>query len=108
MNDDHVGPLLASIDRSLRQMVAILEFAFTDQLRGALNDLASDPKKSLAYQSSTDGRSSRQVATLSGVSDRAIRDWWREWFERGLVEETDVGGRYQRKFDLRRYSGGRT
>jgi hypothetical protein len=103
--NDRSSDYLASIDASLRQMLAILEIAFADDLRDSFTAVLGDAKKELVYQNSFGGNSSRQVASLSGVSDRTVRDWWHEWSRLGLMEETETEGRYQRKLDLRRIKG---
>ena len=95
--------LLEAIERNTRAIVGLLELAYAEQIRAKLESVVSDPKKVAAYQSSLKENSSRQVATLAGASDKSVRDWWKEWSDLGLVEETTTAGRFQRKFDLRRY-----
>lgn len=62
-------------------------------------NITKDAEK-LAYYYS-DGRGSVDVAKLSGVSDFAVRSYWKKWAAVGLVTpSTKFKGRYVRIFSL--------
>jgi hypothetical protein len=61
--------------------------------------LQNDAEK-LAYHYS-DGRASRDVAKMSGLSDFTIRNYWKKWNIAGLVFPSNkFKGRYERAFSL--------
>ena len=105
MSDAAVEQLLRRIEANTKEIAEWLQLAYGDLLRERLERVLSDGKRRLAYQTST-GDSSRAVAAVAKVSDRSIREWWKEWADLGLVEETPVEGRFRRKFDLRRLGVG--
>jgi hypothetical protein len=54
----------------------------------------------LAYHYS-DGRSSAEIAKIVGVSDFAIRNYWKRWNTIGIaVPSSKFKGRYERLFSL--------
>jgi hypothetical protein len=64
--------------------------------------LQNDAEK-LAYQYS-DGRASRDVARIAGLSDFTIRTYWKKWNLAGLVSHSDkFKGRYERVFSLENF-----
>ncbi|MDP1694485.1 MAG: hypothetical protein Q8L34_03010 [Candidatus Woesearchaeota archaeon] len=61
--------------------------------------LSKDPEK-IVYQYS-DGRGSRDIATVAGVSDFSVRSYWKKWNSEGLViPSKKFRGRYERIFSL--------
>ena len=49
----------------------------------------------------TDGEAIRDVAARAKVSFARVRGRWALWAQLGLVEETDVAGRFRKVVDLR-------
>jgi len=64
-----------------------------------LETLKKDSEK-IAYQYS-DGRGSLEISKIAGVSDFAIRSYWKKWATIGLVHPSGkFKGRYERLFSL--------
>ncbi len=95
--------LLEVIATNTREIATWLQIAYGAQLKAKLETLLDDPRKLIAYEYSDGESSTRAVGQRAGVSDKAIRDWWREWMEHDVVEPTSVEGRYRRRFSLRRF-----
>jgi transposase len=65
-----------------------------------LRDLLSKDAEKLVYQFS-DGRGSRDIAALAGVSDFSVRNYWKKWNAEGMVVPSQkFKGRYERVFSL--------
>lgn len=65
-----------------------------------LRDLLSKDVDKLVYQHS-DGKGSKEVAALAGVSDFTVRNYWKKWNTEGLVVPSQkFKGRYERVFSL--------
>lgn len=65
-----------------------------------LRDLLSKDADKLVYQYS-DGKGSKEVAALAGVSDFTVRNYWKKWNMEGLVIPSQKHkGRYERVFSL--------
>ncbi len=62
--------------------------------------LKKDPEK-LAYHFS-DGRDSREVGRLAGISHMTVINYWKKWAALGIVEPVRARGgeRYRRLFSL--------
>ena len=95
--------LLEAIVANTREIATWLQMAYGAQLKEKLETLLDDPRKLIAYEYSDGESSTRAVGQRAGVSEKAIRDWWRQWMEHDVVEPTSVGGRYRRRFSLRRF-----
>ena len=48
----------------------------------------------------SDGRSTRDVARATSVSDKTVRSRWAAWVRLGIVEETETAGRFKKILDL--------
>lgn len=95
--------LLEAIAANTREIATWLQIAYGAQLKEKLEVLLDDARKLIAYEYSDGENSSRAVAQAAGASDRAIRDWWREWMEQDIVEPSPVEGRFRRRFSLRKF-----
>lgn len=64
------------------------------------NYLTKDTEK-LAYHFS-DGRDSREVGRLAGISHMTVTNYWKKWLALGIVEPVRVRGgeRYRKIFSL--------
>jgi len=102
VGDSRAIELLEEISANTREIVSWLRVAYGSQLKEKVQVLLDDPRKLVAYESSTDENSSRAVAQVAGVSARTVRDWWKEWSEQEIVEPGSVEGRFRRRFSLRR------
>ena len=59
------------------------------------------PEEKIAYHYS-DGRNSREIATIVGVTKGTILNWWKKWNTKGIVEPLRArrGIRYRHVFEL--------
>lgn len=65
-----------------------------------LRDLLSKDTDKIVYQYS-DGRGTKEIAALAGVSDFTVRNCWKRWNVEGLVIPSNkFAGRYERVFSL--------
>lgn len=98
--------LLRAVERNTRDIADLLEVAYGAQLRGILQPVLTDERKRIAYEATDGELSSRDVGRAAGVSDKTIRDWWRDWFRSGLLRRAETEGRFVKKYDLERLSLG--
>lgn len=98
--------LLRAIERNTRDIADLLEVGYGAQLRRRLAPILSDQRKRNAYQATDGDASSRDVGRVAGVSDKTIRDWWRDWSKAGLLRPADTEGRFIKKYDLQRLALG--
>ena len=70
-------------------------------VKDILLDTLNDERSKLVYHFS-DGKSSREVAQLAGLSHPTVLDYWKKWAILGIVEPIRVRGgiRYKRTFLL--------
>lgn len=101
-NDPRTIELLESIAANTREIATWVSVAYGAQMREKLENVLNDPRKRLAYECSNGESSTRAVAQAAGVSDRAIRDWWREWMQQDIVEPANIEGRFRKRFSLRK------
>lgn len=77
-----------------------VRFEGIQRAREVLRNTLSKEPEMLAYHFS-DGRASTDVARLAGVSDFAVRSYWKKWTALGLVVSSPkYKGRYERIFSL--------
>lgn len=91
---------LTRIAETLDELLALKRMETMDQARSALQRALPGDSHRLIYQASTGG-SSREVAEIAHVSDKAVRDNWKRFFRAGLMrEDRQTKGRFVRTFDL--------
>jgi len=84
----------------LEELVKWKRFEGSQLAKKTMKELFSKDSEKLVYQNS-DGKASRDIATLSGVSDFSVRNYWKKWNIEGLVVPSDKHkGRYERMFSL--------
>ncbi len=92
------------IDHMISLLEEILKWQKLQGLEKAQNAIAlltSDVEK-LAYEFS-DGKTSREVSSLVGVSHATIAKYWKKWARYGIVTEIRAqggGARYKKIFSL--------
>ena len=96
---EEVVELLRVIAANTREIADLLEVAYGADLKRRLAPVLSDRKKTDVYKLSTGELSTRQIAQQVGISDKTVRDWWREWAAAGLMKSSAVEGRFARRYD---------
>lgn len=92
--DDRIVDLLSEILRWTKVSALNLKEALAQEL--------TSDKQRLVYELSDGMRSSRDIASISGVSFVTITAWWRRWAELGFVDPSPkFQGRVQRLCSLR-------
>ena len=69
------------------------------KLREVLDDALSNPQLKRIYQES-DGRQIRSLAKAAGAGFGTVQRHWQAWAAQGLMEPTDVSGRFRKVIDL--------
>jgi hypothetical protein len=69
-------------------------------LRERLASVLAKPEMKLVYQNS-DGRQMREVASAAKVGHTTVQRYWQDWAAQGLVEPTEVPGRFRKIIDLK-------
>lgn len=88
--------ILVELEGIHRWMRILAEPALRERLRTHLKD----KNDCAVYQASTGG-SVREVEQATNVSKSAVASAWSRWAAAGLMEPTDVQGRYRRLIDLK-------
>lgn len=84
----------------LEESVKWQRFEGAQLAKKILRDLLSKDADKLVYHHS-DGKGSKEVAALAGVSDFTVRNYWKKWNTEGLVVPSQkFKGRYERVFSL--------
>lgn len=85
----------------LREILKWIKVTSIPHVKKLLLELLPSDEEKLAYQYS-DGRTSREVSRLVGVSHITITRWWKTWIRAGIAETIDVKGgeRARRVFSL--------
>lgn len=76
--------------------IKVTSISHVQQVLGSL-----PPEEKIAYHFS-DGRNSREIAKIVGVTKATILNWWKKWNTKGIVEPLSVrrGTRYRHAFEL--------
>ena len=84
----------------LEELVKWKRFEGSQLAKKILRDILSKDAEKIVYQQS-DGKTSREIAALAGVSDFSVRNYWKRWNVEGLVIPSNkFKGRYERVFSL--------
>lgn len=94
MDDERIFDLLKEILKWTR-------FQGMISVKGVLLDTLKKDEEKVAYESS-EGRGSKEVAKLAGISHQTVVNYWKKWATLGIVEPLKVRGglRYRRSFSL--------
>ena len=85
--------------KAVRESNKWLRILALPALKTGLEAALKKPEERRVYQAS-DGRTIREVHEAAGVSYGTVVNYWRRWAKTGLVQETNVSGRYERLVDL--------
>ena len=95
MNDD-MKKLLDLVE----ELVKWKRFEVAQLAKKTLKEVFRNDSEKLVYHFS-DGKTSREIAGLSGVSDFSVRHYWKKWNVEGLIVPSHKQkGRYERVFSL--------
>ena len=90
------------ITELLEEILLWTKYDYSDTKEKMLQHLDTDDKK-IAYELSDGENSTYDIQKYVSVSQRTISSWWRNWFELGLMEQTEKlgkGGRHKRLISL--------
>ncbi|MEX2193024.1 MAG: hypothetical protein WD717_06565 [Nitrosarchaeum sp.] len=97
---------MSEINDTKRIIELLEEFVKWQRFEGAqlakkiLRDLLAKDVDKIIYQHS-DGRGTKEIAALAGVSDFTVRNYWKKWNTEGLIVPSQKHkGRYERVFSL--------
>ena len=84
----------------LEELVKWRRFEGAQLAKKTLRELFSKDAEKIVYQYS-DGRGTKEIGDLAGVSDFAVRTYWKKWNIEGLVVPSEKHkGRFARVFSL--------
>lgn len=84
----------------LEELVKWKRFEGAQLAKKTLRELFAKDAEKIVYQHS-DGKTSREIAEIAGVSDFSVRNYWKKWNIEGLVVPSNkFKGRYERVFSL--------
>jgi len=81
---------LESIDKTLRELLTWTRFANIPRLTEILERELDNDQKKLAYENSDGTNGQKEVSALSGAPISTIGKWWPNWFNLGLVTESET------------------
>ena len=95
MNDD-MKKLLDLVE----ELVKWKRFEVAQLAKKTLKEVFRNDSEKLVYHFS-DGKTTVEIANLSGVSDFSVRQYWKKWNAEGLIVPSHKQkGRYERVFSL--------
>lgn len=99
--DERVRQLLERLLQVSEEILAFTKLgAFSSTKERLEQELPSDLDRKV-YQASVDGRSTREVAKMSGVSHTFAHQRWQRWDKKGLMRPYGTQeGRLERVFNL--------
>jgi len=84
----------------LSEIAKWTRFDGIQKARQVLSDNLKKDSEKIAYHNS-DGKTSTEIAKISGVSDFAVRSYWKKWASIGIAFPSEkFKGRYERTFSL--------
>ena len=84
----------------LEEILKWTRFEGMQRVKAVLLETLRKDSEKIAYHHS-DGRGSLEISKMAGVSDFAIRSYWKKWATIGLVRPSSkFKGRYERLFSL--------
>lgn len=88
--------------RLLKEILKWTRFSAMPGVQVALNDTLDSEQKKLIYDLSNGQRGSVEIAQAAKVSDWTVRNYWRIWASKGLVEPLKAGrgDRFKASFSL--------
>lgn len=100
MNEESSPGSTSRVVELLEELVRWTRLQGIQHARAILGEVLKKDAEKLAYQHS-DGRGSAEVGKVAGVSDFAVRSYWKRWASIGIVVPSKkFKGRYERIFSL--------
>lgn len=99
---DDVVTALNKTNALMDEVATWLRVSGYDKVKKLLEDTLDTPEKKMIYHLS-DGKSSREVHSATGVHFTTVASYWRSWYKVGLMKSIPVkgGDRNIRNFDLK-------
>ncbi|SRR5258706_12016601 len=95
--------VLINIDQSLQEIKQWIRLIGFPAAKTTLETTLSSQEKKIVYHLSNGQRSSKEIASLSGVNIRYVSEWSQFWEAIGILTQsksTNVKGRRQKVFEL--------
>lgn len=91
----------ARMIRLLEEILKWVKLEGVQRAKTTLVDIIRTDTEKLIYENS-DGRTSREIAGIAGVSHTTVVNYWNRWARCGIVEEVGSrrGARFRRIFSL--------
>lgn len=84
----------------LEELLKWTKFEGTEKVRAVMDSELDDDIKKLIYHLS-DGKSSPEIAKIVNVTSQTIRNYWKKWAKKGIMEiHPDYKRRYRKIFSL--------
>lgn len=99
---DDVVVMLGKTNALLDEVATWLRVSSYDKVKKLLEDTLDTPEKRMIYHLS-DGKTTREIHSTTGVHFTTVASYWRSWYKTGLMKSMPVkgGDRYIRNFDLK-------
>lgn len=100
-HSDEVQTKLSELEKTVQEMLKWVRLQGMQTARVILADCLKKDAEKRAYHFS-DGRESREVGRLAGISHMTVTNYWKKWAALGIVEPVRARGgeRYRRVFSL--------
>lgn len=85
----------------LKEVLKWTKFQGMMKVKEVLLETLKKDEEKIVYQNS-DGRDSRDIAKIAGISHQTVVNYWKRWANVGIVEPIKVRGgiRYKKSFSL--------
>ena len=85
----------------LKEILKWTKFQGMMKVKEVLLETLKKDEEKIVYQNS-DGRDSRDIAKIAGISHQTVVNYWKRWATLGIVESIKVRGgiRYKKSFSL--------
>ncbi|MEM2154619.1 MAG: hypothetical protein QXY76_06875 [Nitrososphaeria archaeon] len=91
MSNEQIKNKEDKIIEILEEMLKWVKIIGLQQVKNLLSELLSTDEKKIVYYYS-DGRTSREISKLTGISHATITNWWKIWVKAGIAESVKVKG----------------
>jgi len=99
---DRILGVLSNNQNKLEEILIWLKINGIDKVGKLLYNNLDTPEKKLVYHLS-DGKSIRDISSSCGISISTISNYWKKWYQLGLMRKIKVQGggeRHFKNFDL--------